>query len=155
MNWSLAAEVVKAVAAVVATVGGVVALRQFWRGNRMRRAEWLASLHEQFFEKDRYSRARRALDYEADPNYPVLRAAITDNQPHEIADELYRYLNFFEFLAGLRRLRQISDPEIRILFDYDLTMIRRHEFIVAALRPQGFEYLHELLKTFPSARSTP
>jgi hypothetical protein len=48
-------------------------------------------------------------------------------------------------LAGLRGLGQISDEEIIGLFDYDLRLIKQQDFIVAALRPQGFERLAELL----------
>lgn len=65
---------------------------------------------------------------------------------HSLADELYRYLNFFELLAGLRLLGQISDEEIIGLFDYDLRLIKQHEFVAAALRPQGFERLAALLE---------
>lgn len=154
MDWSLTADAVKTVAATMAIVGGALALFQFWRANRTKRAEWLASLHGQFFEMERYSRVRRALDYALEPDYSTLKAAVGSEQPHELADELYRYLNFFEFLAGLRQLGQISKREIRILFDYDLKMLRRHDFVLAVLQPQGFEQLHELLRSSDLGRSS-
>jgi hypothetical protein len=154
MNWSVAGDVVRTVAAVGAITGGIIALLQFRRANRTRRAEWLASLHEQFFERGRYSRVRRALDYRADPDYSTLKAAVGGEAPHEIADELYRYLNFFEFMAGLGQLGQVSRREIQILFDYDLGMLRQHGFVMALLEPQGFEQLHELLGSLESGRSS-
>ena len=76
---------------------------------------------------------------------PSQRKAITAQSHHALADELYRYLNFFEFLAGLRGLGQISDEEIIGLFDYDLRLITQHDFIMSTLRPQGFERLADLL----------
>ena len=154
MNWSVTGDVVRTVAAIVAIAGGVIALLQFRRANRSRRAEWLASLHDQFFETGRYGRVRRALDYRAEPDYSTLKAAVDGEAPHEIADELYRYLNFFEFLAGLRKLGQVSKREIQILFDYDLKMLRQHDFVMAVLEPQGFEQLHELLGSLDSRRSS-
>lgn len=44
-------------------------------------------------------------------------------------------LNFFEFLAGLRKLGQVSKREIQILFDDDLRMLRQHDFVMAVLEP--------------------
>ena len=85
------------------------------------------------------------LDYRSEPQYSELSTAVAADEPNELADELYRYLNFFELLASLRRLRQISDDEILSLFEYDLRMLADREFIVSALKPQGFEHLSELL----------
>jgi hypothetical protein len=60
-----------------------------------------------------------------------------------------RRAEWFVLLASLRKLRQISDDEIVGLFDYDLRMIATHEFVVAALRPQGFERLADLIQRPP------
>ena len=69
MDWTLAMDVTKALAGIAAIGGGGLALWQFFQANRTKRAQWLASLHEQFFEKGRSDRVRRALDYEAEPDY--------------------------------------------------------------------------------------
>ena len=86
MDWSLAADAVKTIGALMAIVGGALALSQFRRANRTKRAEWLASLHEQFFEMGRYSRVRRALDYAVEPDYSTLKAAvgIQERDPHPL-----------------------------------------------------------------------
>lgn len=152
MDWSVAANVATTVGAIAGIAGGAFALWTFVHSSRTRRAEWLASLHEQFFETDRYVRVRRVLDYRSEPQYSELRTAIAAEQPHELADELYRYLNFFEFLASLRQLRQISDREILSLFEYDLRMLMDRDFVLAALKPQGFENLDELLGRLPARR---
>jgi hypothetical protein len=149
MDWGLAANVATTLGAFAGIVGGGFALWTFVRASRTRRAEWLASLHEQFFEKGRYVSVRRVLDYRSEPEYSELRMAIAQEQHHELADEFYRYLNFFEFLAGLRELRQISDQEILSLFEYDLRMLGDHKFVVDALKPQGFEHLLDLLSRLP------
>lgn len=146
MNSSSLLEWLKALGGVVALIGLAVALVNYRRSVRTRRAEWLASLHEKFFESDRYKEVRRVLDYHGEPQYSELTGAIAAGTHHSLADELYRYLNFFELLAGLRLLGQISDEEIIGLFDYDLRLIKQHEFVAAALRPQGFERLAALLE---------
>ena len=138
-------ELLKALGGLVALLGFLFALVTYRRSVKTKRAEWLASLHEKFFESDRYREIRRVLDYNAEPLYSELVDAIATGTHHALADELYRYLNFFELLAGLRGLGQISDDEIIGLFDYDLRLIRQHAFIVAALRPQGFERLADLI----------
>lgn len=140
---------VKALGGVVALLGVPTALLTYARSVRTRRAEWLASLHEKFFESDRYAHIRRILDYRPEPEYSDLAAAVAAERHHPTVDELYRYLNFFELLAGLRQLGQISDHEIKRLFDYDIRMIGQHEFVVRALVPQGFEQLAKLVKSIP------
>ena len=146
MHWSEFAEFVKVLAGVVAVLGAPLAILTYLRSVQTKRAEWLVSLHEKFFETDRYARVRRVLDYRQEPDYSGLAQAVTAQQHHLLADEFFRYLNFFELLASLRRLRQISDEEILGLFDYDLRLLAQHQFIMDALRPQGFEQLHELLQ---------
>lgn len=138
-------EFVKAIGGSLALIGVPLALVTYRRSVKTKRAEWLASLHEKFFESERYANVRRVLDYRSEPEYSTLASAVASEVHHELTDELYRYLNFFELLAGLRRLKQISDKEINELFDYDIALIRQHDFVVHMLRPQGFESLAEML----------
>jgi len=145
MPWSDVVDFLKAVGGVVALLGLPVALITYRRSVKTKRAEWLASLHEKFFETDRYTRIRRVLDYHVEPDYSHLATAISSETHHALADELYRYLNFFELLAGLRGLGQISHEEIIGLFEYDLHLIKQHDFVYRALIPQGFERLADLL----------
>jgi hypothetical protein len=149
VTWIEIADIIKTIAAVVAIFGGSAAYFTYRRSVRTKRAEWLASLHEKFFETERYAWIRRVLDYRQEPDYSGLAQAVKEQKYHPLADEFYRYLNFFELLASLRKLRQISDEEIIGLFDYDLRLIAEQQFIVDALRPQGFERLADLLQTGP------
>ncbi len=105
------------------------------------------SLHEKFFETERYADIRRVLDYRTEPEYSQLSTAVAAGSYHPLADELYRYLNFFELIASLRHLNQISEKERTALFDYDHRTLTDHSFVVTALGPQGFEKLPSLLKT--------
>lgn len=144
MDWTQTADIVTRLAAATAVV---LAFLQYRRSVRTRRAEWLSSLHEKFFESARYDEIRQLLDYPDQPGFAALESAVTEGTFNPLANELYRYLNFFEFLASLRQLRQISNKEILTLFEYDLRMVTRHQFIIDALAPQGFERLPELLRS--------
>ena len=126
IDWQLAANIATALAGTAALLGGPFAYFTYRRSVRTRRAEWLASLHEKFFEGDRYANIRRVLDYRPEPEYSSLVSAVTTGTHAQLADELYRYLNFFELLSGLRELGEISDKEIVGLFDYDLRMLTTH-----------------------------
>jgi len=149
MDWSAFAEIVKTIAGIVGILGVPAAYATYRRSVRTRRADWLVSLHEKFFETDRYARIRQVLDYRQEPDYSDLAHAVTTQHHHPLADEFYRYLNFFELLASLRTLGQISNEEISGLFEYDLRMIADQKFVVDALRPQGFERLADLIRTVP------
>ncbi len=149
VDFPALAEIIRTIAGVVGILGVPAAVFTYRRSVRTRRADWLVSLHEKFFETDRYARVRRVLDYRQEPDYSDLVEAVRDQRHHSLADEFYRYLNFFELLASLRRLDQISDREIIGLFEYDLRMIAGNQFIVDALRPQGFERLSDLVDTIP------
>ena len=147
MNWGAIADVFKTLGGAVALIGVPFAYLTYTRSVQMKRAEWLGTLHEKFFETGRYAALRRVLDYVQQPSYDELAAAVSSGTYHPLTDDLWRYLNFFELLAGLRQLGQISDKEIIRLFDYDLRLITRHQFIMAALGPEGFDGLEQLLHT--------
>ncbi|MBI4502431.1 MAG: hypothetical protein HY700_14875 [Gemmatimonadetes bacterium] len=147
MDWTLAANIATTIAGAIAIFGAPAAYLTYRRSVRTRRAEWLLSLHESFFETDRYLNVRRVLDYNEQPSYAQLESAVMAGTYLPLADELYRYLNFFELLASLRQLGQISDSEILALFEYDLRMLTNHRFITDSLIAQGFERLPQLLRT--------
>lgn len=145
MDWSRAADIATTVTGLIAVLGGSAAFFQYRQSVRTRRAELLSSLHEKFFESGRYEEVRQLLDYPEQPGYAALQSAVTLGTFHPLANELYRYLNFFELLASLRILGQISDKEILALFEYDLKLLTSHRFIVDVLKAQGFERLPQLL----------
>ena len=85
-------------------------------------------------------RIRRVLDYRQEPEYTRLADAVAGEGSNPVADELYRYLNFFELLASLATLKQLKSEEILKLFEYDLKLIKESRFVMNALRPQRFEH---------------
>jgi hypothetical protein len=134
--------VIPGIAVLWALIPGTIAVLTFRRSTQTRRAEWLHTLYSKFFEDERYSDIRLALDY--GPAEQLYDAARTGT-PRELADRLNLYLNFFEFVAGLAHLGQLKPAEVTMLFDYYLRLLKRHPPILAQLQPQGFEQLNSLL----------
>jgi hypothetical protein len=69
-----------------------------------------------------------------------------------MAEALVDYLNFFEFVASLRRLGQIRSKEVEMLFRYYLSLLHRHPFVLEFVRTQDFENLTALLAESVPAR---
>ena len=84
---------------VVSIFAAVVALWTYRRNARTRHAEWLLSLHQKFYESDRYQRIRRTLDYKAEPEFSDLVERLKSETASDDVDHLYEYMNLFEFVA--------------------------------------------------------
>ena len=67
----------------------------------------------------------------------------------ELCELFVDYLNFFEYIANLWELKQLSREEILKLFEYYLRLLQQHDFIVSFIRDNGFESLEKLLKSLP------
>lgn len=48
-----------------------------------------------------------------------------DKSKSDLVDKLWDYLNFFEFVAGLVELKQITREDLKLLFEYPLRRIAR------------------------------
>ena len=136
---------------LTAVAGGLTALVTFRRSARLKRAEWLYNLHVKFYEAANYKPIRRILDYEPSAELTRLRETIEKGANDDLAEALVDYLNFFEFVASLLKLKQLSEREILMLFEYYLRRIRDHPFVVAFVQQEGFESLAELLNKLPDA----
>jgi hypothetical protein len=131
-------------------IGVFVAAWGVWTYRRAvvtRHAEWLHSLYSKFYEESHYKKTRRLLDYgpadELQRVYDGLRQGDA-----ELSEPIVDYLNFFEFIAGLWVMGELSTEEIRHLFDYYLRLIARHPPILEFVATQGFENLVRLLKSW-------
>jgi len=132
----------------VSTLAAIFATWNYWRNARTRRAEWLFTLYQKFFEEDHYKRMRRVLDYGMHHDLQKLRASIDGSAPDpDLEEELVDYLNFFEFVAGLQQSRQLTPDEVDRLFNYYLRILKstRLGFVRKYVCDQGFEQLSALL----------
>ncbi len=113
----------------------LLATLTYYRNMRLKRAEWLRSLFEKFYETDKYKAIRFRLD-----NTEAL-------QKQGLEEEmLVDYLNFFEFIASLHKLGQIRKEEVLMLFRYYLKLIENQVDIRTYIAENGFENLDRFLR---------
>lgn len=143
MDWKSAKDVVDVIAPVFTTIGGIVAA--FWallvyRSNaRVRRAEWLGSLYEKFYEKnDSLKDIREKLDCD-DGHSPDIETL------EKLGSGFTDYLNFFEFVALLEKSGQLSTIEIEDLFAYYLDCLERCGPVRRYIPEKGYDQLDRLL----------
>lgn len=130
-----------------AAVGGGITIYIYYRNSRLRRAEWLYSLFEKFFCGTSYARIRMILDYESPEDIKGLQRALETHSDPELEEAMVDYLNFFEFVASLHQLRQLTTQEVRMVFDYYIRRLGDHPFVMTYLiePKQGFEGLVRLV----------
>jgi len=131
---------------VFAMLAGTIGIATYRRNARVRRAEWLSSLHSKFFETTTYKKTRQLLEAKGE-EYAALRKALADNQTNAEVELFVNYLNFFEFVGALRELDQLSSQEIDRLFDYYLRQLADDSIIRGFVETQGFESLQALFVT--------
>lgn len=140
----------------ISTVAVVVSICTYWRSVRIRRAEWLNTLSEKYYENERYKRIRRILDYRdiGRGEFSSLERIIKKllNQEKDLDDaeitfmeEFVDYLNFFELIASFVELNQLKLKEVKLMFEYYLNMIKEIDFVVEYLEFDGFERTIALL----------
>lgn len=127
------------VGAVLALAGAGWALYEYHVKLRLERAKWLASLYEKFYERENLKPIREILDCEDEISLEITR--LIRDEPAEFTD----YLNFFEFVAFLGKLRQLGIDEINDLFGYYLDCIGRRDDIKEYIGKRGYELLVDLL----------
>jgi hypothetical protein len=155
MDIKQVADVMAIVAALAAIGGGCVALATYRDTLKLRRAEWIEKLHAKFYESSTYKRIRWVLDYRPTPEYENLRKGISDQQSDdELCESFVDYLNFFEYIASLWELKQLSLAEVLMLFEYYLQLMNQEDFAVEFVEKQGFENLKKLLKCVPPKPSS-
>lgn len=137
---------------ISALIAGTLAVWTFWRTAKVRRAEWLSTLHSKFYESDKYKEIRRILDYDSEPELKKLREAIESGADNDLVEKLVDYLNFFEFVAALCQLGQLRTTEVKMLFQYYLSLLCKHEFVRNFIRQEDFENLDLLLTVCVSVK---
>lgn len=136
--WGLQ-EWLDAAVSVVTIGGGLAALFVYYRDYLRKKAEWMHQLYVKFFENDHFKKVRRTMDHKG----------ITDDWLKNEANEehLVDYLNFFEYIASLHTMGQISQEEIERMFDYYLRLISERPVVRTYVKDWGFEDLDRLLST--------
>lgn len=122
-----------------AGVAAIIAAINYLNQTRLKRAEWVKSLFEKFFESPVYKEVRGWLDYDE------LSGKLSGLDPRNNEEKFTDFLNFFEFIGVLYSRRQIKFEEVYELFDYYLKKIKDDPNCQAWIEKYGFEKLKALL----------
>ncbi|GEM_PF-546315 len=134
-------------AVTVAGLSAFFAIRTFRQNVNVRRAELLKHLYSMFYETQTYSRMRHLLDYRPEPEFSRLRTHVEDSDGGDA--DFGIYLNFFEYVAGLWSLRQLSTSDVEVLFHYYLKELKfnpKLQFARNYMNQWSFVYLGALLE---------
>ena len=126
-------------------LGFLIAAWTFFRNTRVRRAEWLGQLYETFYVRPELKGVRATLDYDSASRAELLRCLASDPENSVVLEPLVDYLNFFEFIAALWTMNQLSKKEIRLMFGYYLKMLGNEAEVLKFCRQGGFRNLLRLL----------
>ncbi len=103
-------------------------------------AKWVTQLYEKFYENAELKVVRESIDC---GGVDEVRQIVRDQRP-----EFTDYLNFFEYVAYLRRNGQLTTSEVQSLFGYYLDCLQSNGDIMAYVEntsSHGYELLAELL----------
>jgi hypothetical protein len=131
------------IAKILGGLGFIVAAISYRSQQRIKRAEWLKSLYEKFFENSTYKEVRVWLDY----GYLHDRLTIGDPGIIRANEEMFTdFLNFFEFIAVLNARAHLSLDQVYDVFDYYLKKIKSDPDCQNWIERYGFEKLRGLLQ---------
>jgi hypothetical protein len=130
----------KIVGALATGAGVLVAAINYLNQTKLKRAEWVKSLFEKFFESSVYKEVRGWLDYDELPG------RLTGPNQRENEEKFTDFLNFFEFIGVLYSRGQIKFEEVYEIFDYYLKKIKDDPNCKAWIEKYGFEKLKALLE---------
>ena len=131
---------IKDIAEIAAAAAVLWGIYVYFTNSRLRRAEWLASLYEKFYESNNLKAVRDVLDCGTAPTLEI------ENLVKEESRDFTDYLNFFEFVAVLQKSRQLTDQEIEDLFGYYLDCLEYCRPLRDYIGGRGYEQLDRLLK---------
>jgi hypothetical protein len=131
----------KLIGGLVVGIGVLVAVFNYRKLAKIRRAEWLKSLFEKFFENDLYKEVRGWIDY--DEVTEKLENDFVSKRANE--EKFTDFLNFFEFIGLLYDRKELELDEINALFDYYLRKIKSNGKCAEWIDKFGFEKLRHLL----------
>lgn len=120
----------------------MVAAFNYRSQTQIKRAEWVKSLFEKFFETPTYKEVRVWLDY----NELSEKLSTADERERRGNEEKFTdFLNFFEFIGVLYSRHQLSFDQVYEVFDYYLRKIKDDVDCQQWIDKYGFEKLKALL----------
>lgn len=131
------------VAKVVAALGVGFAALNYWSQTKTKRAEWLKSLFEKFYEKNEFKEVRKWIESKEIEIKIDSKKEVLTEEDEKFAD----YLNFFEFIATLKDDWRLKKKDVLNMFDYYLKKLKESPKCMEWInnKEYGFEKLRNLL----------
>ncbi len=133
---------IKDLFSILSSCSVLVAAYTFYLNNRLKRAEWLKTLFEKFYEGPNYKDVRRWIDF--DRLEEELLVDIDGVKEEKFSD----FLNFFEFIAVLEKEKQLGYEEIKSLFAYYFRLIDQNEFCKNYIYKNRYKNLYKFLRKY-------
>ena len=140
--------VIPAIGLLGFAIGGAITIAVYYKNSQIKRSEWLFSLYEKFFYESRFHEIRQILDWENETELSRLRERLKTKTDIELEEKFVDFLNFFEFIASLWLLKQLKLKEIKMMFEYYLTLLSSQQFVTDYAEKWGYEGLSSLLQKF-------
>ncbi len=67
-------------------------------------------------------------------------------QDIDLCEKLVDYLNFFEFIASLLTMGQLTFEQVNMAFEYYINLLKKHQWLMKYVSEEGFENLRKLLE---------
>ncbi len=144
-NWVRILQAVQAIFFIFSIFAAIIAVCSYRRQVRINQANWLLHLFQRYYEEDNYKMMRQILDYGDQAKIHELQTGILDDTHRDLVEKLVDYLNFFEFIACLMSMGQLTQKEVKKMFEYYLRLLGKYDFIIDYIHKQGFENLYSLL----------
>jgi len=147
MEWKDIAQIVYYVAGTIGVLGTLLAaflaLCVYHRNSELERARWASSLYEKFYEKKDLKTVRDKLDGD-DADSDAVRKLVSDAE-----SDFTDYLNFFEFIAFLKKSKQLYAAQVEDLFGFYLGCLEKHSVVMGYVLEleNGYEGVASLLSS--------
>ncbi|MDO6434688.1 hypothetical protein Q4E93_29020 [Flavitalea sp. BT771] len=140
MTWTVWVEWgAKVIGALGTGAGVLIAAISYRNQTRIKRAEWIKSLFEKFFEDPTYKDVRGWLDY----NELAEKLSAPEKRSNE--EKFTDFLNFFEFIGVLYSNKQLTYKQVCDVFNYYLRKIKSDADCQQWIDQYGFSKLKALL----------
>lgn len=137
------------VAAVAIAIPAILAYRE---SLRLRRAEWLHRLFQEYYSASTYRPIRQLLDEpdgRAKLSQMLSKLASHESRlsPEESKTlyDLTDFLSFFEFITFLRAERALTLEDCKVLFHYYLQLLAQQQDVLDFMKRYGYALLLDLL----------
>lgn len=150
-SFNMFLDFLPSIAIVVSIAGGIIGLNQYVENSKMKRAEILGGLVDKFYFREDFKEVREWLDKGGDNKMSDVEFN------NKIDDKVFQakfsdYLNYFQFIVSLKKLAQLKDADIAMMFHYYLLNLKGNESVMKYIKINGYKELNEYLTSYQYAK---